>query len=158
MILPHLPNESRVWFFGASRILLPAEIDVLNEQLNTLVSNWKSHGASLSAGFEILHESILIVAIDQSVESPSGCSIDKIFGLLKDQQIDFFQRSLVWRPYCNTTEILTLAEFKTAFDKEELFDDTLVVNSLVENLHQARENLYIPFSKHWAYKKINTHG
>lgn len=155
MIIPNLPNESRVWFFGASRILLLEEVEALTEQLNTLVSSWKSHGASLSAGFEILHESILIVAIDQSVESPSGCSIDKIFGLLKNQPIDFFQRSLIWRPYCNTTEILTVEKYKNLYTKGELFDDTLVVNSLVDNLHQARENLYIPFSEHWAYKKIN---
>jgi len=90
MIISHLPNQSRTWFFGASRILTPKEIETLREDLHSLVSNWKSHGTRLSAGFEILHESIIIVAVDESIESPSGCSIDKVFGLLKDQDVDFF--------------------------------------------------------------------
>ena len=154
MIISHLPNQSRTWFFGASRILTPKEIETLTEELHSLVSNWKSHGTHLSAGFEILHESIIIIAVDESIESPSGCSIDKVFGLLKDQDVDFFQRSLIWRPYCNTTEILTLGIYKELYAKKELFDDTLVINSLIENLQQARENLYIPFKSHWAFNKI----
>jgi len=154
MIIPHLPKESRVWFFGASRILDNVEVDLLKSDLDALTSNWKSHGAAISAGFEILHESIVIVAVDQSVESPSGCSIDKVFNLMKSNDIDFFNRNLIWRPYCNTTEIHTIESFKNAFQNGEIMEDSLVINSLVENLGQARDHLYVPLIKHWAFNKI----
>lgn len=154
MIIPHLPKESRVWFFGASRILENAEVDLLKRDLDALISNWKSHGATLSAGFEILHESIVLVAVDQSVESPSGCSIDKVFNLMKTQKIDFFNRNLIWRPYCNTTEIHTIESFRNAFQNGEIKEDSLVINSMIENLDQGRDYLYVPLNKHWAFNKI----
>ncbi len=154
MIIPNLPKESRVWFFGASKILDNVEGNLLQKELNSLISNWKSHGTMLSAGFEIIHESIVLVAVDQSVENPSGCSIDKVFKLMKAQSVEFFNRNLIWRPYCNTTEIHTIESFKEAFQNGEIREDSLVINSMVENLEQARNHLYLPLNKHWAFNKI----
>jgi len=155
MITSHLPGHSRVWFFGANRILTPTEIDSLKADLTHFVAEWKAHGAPISAGFEILHESIVIIAADETQAPPSGCSIDKAFGLLKDSGIDFFQRQLVWRAFCNTSEIYTINQIKEAIESGEFNSEMLVVDSMVSNLDQVRNAFYIPLSSSWVGKKLN---
>jgi hypothetical protein len=155
MIISHLPGHSRVWFFGANRILTSTEIDSLNKELTHFVADWKAHGAAISAGFEILHESIIIIAADETQAPPSGCSIDKAFGLLKDSGIDFFQRQLIWRPFCNTAEIFTLNQVKMALELGEFSPQMLITDSMVSNLDQVRNAFYIPLSSSWVGKKLN---
>ena len=155
MIIPHLPGHSRVWFFGANRILTADEIAKLNVQLTEFVSGWKAHGAAISAGYEILHESIVIIAADETQAAPSGCSIDKAFGLLKESGIDFFQRQLVWRAFCNTSEIFTLNQVSEQLKMNNFTPQTLIINSLVTNLDQVRNEFYIPLSASWVSKRLN---
>jgi len=155
MIIPHLPGHSRVWFFGANRILTADEIERLHVQLTEFVSDWKAHGAAISAGYEIMHESIVIIAADESQAAPSGCSIDKAFGLLKESGIDFFQRQLIWRAFCNTSEIFTLNEAAEQLKSNNFTPQTLIINSMVTNLEQVRNQFYIPFGESWAGKKLN---
>lgn len=155
MIIPHLPGHSRVWFFGANRILTADEITKLHVQLTEFVSDWKAHGAAISAGYEIMHESVVIIAADESQAAPSGCSIDKAFGLLKESGIDFFQRQLIWRAFCNTSEIFTLNEAAEQLKSNNITPQTLIINSLVTNLEQVRNQFYIPLGESWASKKLN---
>jgi hypothetical protein len=155
MIIPHLPGHSRVWFFGANRILTADEIAEFNVQLTKFVSDWKAHGAAISAGYEIMHESIIIIAADETQAAPSGCSIDKAFGLLKASGIDFFQRQLIWRAFCNTSEIFTLNEAAEQLKSNNFTPQTLIINSMVTNLEQVRNQFYIPLGESWASKKLN---
>lgn len=155
MIIPQLPGHSRVWFFGANRILNSDEIAKLNVQLAEFIADWKAHGTAITAGFEIVHESIVIIAADETLAPPSGCSIDKAFVLLKDSGIDFFQRQLIWRAFCNTSEIYTLSQAKEKLESGNFNAQTLIVNSMVTNLAQVRNQFYIPLNSSWASKKLN---
>ncbi len=153
MIIPDLPGHSRVWFFGANRLLTTEEITELNLKLLHFISDWKAHGTSITAGFEIVHESIVIIAVDETKAPPSGCSIDKAFGLLKETGIDFFQRQLIWRAFCNTSEIFTLSQVKEQIQIGNFNAQTLIIDSLVTNLEQVRNQFYIPISQSWVGKK-----
>jgi hypothetical protein len=155
MIIPHLPDNSRVWFFGANMLLDSQQTETLCQRLDLFVSDWKAHGAELRAGYTLLHDSILIVAVDQSVAAPTGCSIDKVFKLLNDFPVDFFQRLTVWQPFCNTAKIFSINAAQVAFMSKEIDVHTLVINPLIQTLGEARERLYIPLSESWAYAKIS---
>jgi hypothetical protein len=158
VLLANLPAHSRLWFFGAHRILSEHEIEVLNQAMSAFVSSWKAHGAQLSADYSIQHEAILIVGVDESVAPPTGCSIDKVFQLLKDFQnqtgVDFFQRKLIWEAFCNTTEIYTIDTAKQALESGRLKSNTLILNPLITQLIQARESMYIPLNESWAAPKL----
>lgn len=155
MIISQLPENSRVWFFGASTLIEEPEKIQLISKLDLFVSDWKAHGSDLVAGYEILHDSILLVAVDESVTPPTGCSIDKVFKLLESMETDWFQRLLIWQPFCNTSKILSLSEAKEVYIKRELDGETIVANTMVSTLKEAREQLYIPFKNSWAFAKIN---
>lgn len=85
-LLPSMPDASRVWLFGAQRVLTPSEASNLETEMSQFVSGWQAHGKDLLAGFGLLFHSVLVVAVDESKEPPSGCSIDKVFKLLQLQQ------------------------------------------------------------------------
>lgn len=155
MIIPHLPDNSRVWFFGSDVLLDAQQIEILSQKLGEFVSDWKAHGTDLRAGYALLHDSILIVAVDQSVAAPSGCSIDKVFKLLNDFPVDFLQRLMLWQPFCNTSKIFTINEAQKALMSKEIDVHTRVINSLIQTLGEARERLYIPLFESWAYAKIS---
>ena len=154
MILPELPEDSRVWIFGAAQLLEATHLDLLKTQMDKFVSDWSAHGAQLSAGYSILHDSILIVAVDENVAPPTGCSIDKVFKLLGNFPVDFLQRMLVWQPFCNTSKVFNLAQVKESVQSKILDGETIVINTMVTNLRDVRERLYIPLKDSWAFGKL----
>ena len=158
MLLEHLPDSSRVWIFAANRPLEESEIFDIKSLLKSFVDQWQSHGKDLCAGFEIIHESIIVVAVDESQEPPSGCSIDKVFRLLAQTNIDFLQRTLLWIPFCNTVKIITPELAINLFKSGELNEKSLIINTLVDTLEAARNQLYIPLGESWMAPKINRYN
>ncbi len=149
-----MPGHCRVWCFGAAHVLTAQQIQELSIQMDQFVSDWQAHGADLTASYALLHDAFLIVAVDETVTPPSGCSIDKVFKLLRDFPVDFFQRLRIWQPFCNTAKVFNLDEAKRGFSEKLIDSNTLVLNPLVATLHEAREQLYIPLSQSWAFPKI----
>jgi hypothetical protein len=100
MSITQLSPGSRVWFFIANRPLNSEEAAQLTGVMSEFVSGWKSHGSALSADFDFRWNALLTVAVDESVEAPSGCSIDKVFRLLNDFMtatgIDFLTDYCYW--------------------------------------------------------------
>ena len=154
MSLERLPDNSRVWFFGSDRLLNDEEKSSLSIELQEFVSSWKAHGAELAASFEILHDSILIVAVDESVTPPTGCSIDKVFKLLEKKASNWFNRLLIWRGFCNTAKIYTIDELQLAFKADEVDKDTIIINSTVRSLTEVRKSLYISINDSWVSSKL----
>lgn len=158
MLIPNLPAHSRVWVFASNKLLSEAEIQDVSMLMSSFTAQWQSHGTQLLAAFEIIHECVLIVAVDESVEPPSGCSIDKVFRLLNQTNIDFFQRTLLWIPFCNSAKIITQEQAILQFKNAELNEESLVMNTLVETLDQARNQFYIPLKDSWIAQKITRYN
>jgi hypothetical protein len=158
MIISHLPDSSRIWLFAASRPLEDDELQSLEKELDSFVGGWKSHGNELNAGFAILHKTIVAIAVDESAESPSGCSIDKAFRLLTDlgvaMQIDFMNRMLLVKPYCNISKVFTQAEAMAAIDAGELGRHDLVFNPSLSTLGELRADYLQLFAENWMGKNL----
>ena len=154
MSLERLPDNSRVWFFGSDQLLNDEEKSSLSIELQEFVSSWKAHGAELAASFEILHDCILIVSVDESVTPPTGCSIDKVFKLLEKQASNWFNRLLIWRAFCNTAKIYTVDELQLALRTGEVDRDTIIINSTVRSLTEVRKSLYISINDSWVSSKL----
>ena len=154
MSLERLPDNSRVWFFGSDQLLNDEEKSSLSIELQEFVSSWKAHGAELAASFEILHDCILIVAVDENITPPTGCSIDKVFKLLEKQAINWFNRLLIWRAFCNTAKIYTIDELRLALEDGEVDRETLIINPTVPTLKEVKESLYISINDSWVSTKL----
>jgi hypothetical protein len=78
-----LPDSSRVWVFGSDRTLDSSKSDQLLKEVDRFLSQWKAHGAPLTSGRDWKYGRFLTIAVDQSAEGASGCSIDGLFRALK---------------------------------------------------------------------------
>lgn len=154
-----LPDSSRVWLFGAQRILTADEASSICQELSGFVSGWQAHGKDLTADFCLLSRCVLVVAVDESKEAPSGCSIDKVFHLLQSQKekfdLDFFQRTLLWILKGDDICILDKAEIQAGLDCGEIVGNTPTINMLASNLGDLKKSgLALPLANSWIAPKL----
>jgi hypothetical protein len=85
--IDQLSNDAYVWIFGISPSLDAQKSDALLRQVNAFLENWAAHGTPIPGAAEVREGSFLIVAADEQREK-SGCSIDRMFGTLKQLERD----------------------------------------------------------------------
>lgn len=85
--MDQLSNDAYVWIFGISPALDAAQSEALLGHVNTFLENWASHGTPIPGAAEVREGSFLVVAADEQREK-SGCSIDRMFGTLKQLERD----------------------------------------------------------------------
>jgi len=78
-----LPDDARVWVFGADKSLDVGATDLLLAEVDGFLSEWHAHGSPLTVGRDWKYGRFLTVAVDQSTAGASGCSIDGLFRTLK---------------------------------------------------------------------------
>jgi hypothetical protein len=78
-----LPDDSRTWVFGADKTLDAGAARTLLTEVDQFLGHWRAHGAPLTVGRDFRDGRFLTVAVDQSTEGASGCSIDGLFRALK---------------------------------------------------------------------------
>ncbi len=158
MILRGLASTSRIWIFQSDRLLTEEEEAQLSSELNNFVLGWQAHGVDLVASAEVLHNSIVVIGVDEHKEPPSGCSIDKAFKLLKSfgesNAIDFFNRLLLNISYCNSAKIVTREQVQELIDQKEIAGETLVFNTLAQNLGELRDTTYLSLTASWMAPKL----
>src|SRR5204863_491276 len=78
-----LPDASRVWIFGSDRALSGADAERLLSEVDRFLPQWKAHGVPLACARDWRDEHLLTIAVDSTVETASGCSIDGLFRVLQ---------------------------------------------------------------------------
>jgi hypothetical protein len=78
-----LPDNARVWVFGAADVLRPDSELVLLQNVDEFLAQWRAHGTPLRCAREWREGRFLCIAVDQSSAAASGCSIDGLFRTLR---------------------------------------------------------------------------
>ncbi|MBL4861543.1 MAG: hypothetical protein JKY09_00800 [Crocinitomicaceae bacterium] len=140
MFFPQFKPSSKVWVYTANRSLRPNEVEAIEVALKEFIPKWAAHGDTLY-GDAIVHANrFVILSIDESLVSASGCSIDTSVRFIKqlgtDLNIDFFDRmNLV----VNTNDELKSVHISTL--KDHLNEK--VYNPMITNLQELREEWLI---------------
>ncbi|HEX9886391.1 MAG TPA: hypothetical protein VGA70_07870 [Longimicrobiales bacterium] len=79
-----LPDDARLWVFGASRPLHAEQADLLLAEVDAFLGGWAAHGSPLTCARDWRHGRFLLVAVDERSVPPSGCSIDAMVRVLKE--------------------------------------------------------------------------
>ncbi len=92
-----MPDHSRVWVYQANRPFSTSETQAIENYLTPALTQWAAHGAGLNASFEIRFQQVIVIAVDETINAASGCSIDASTRWFKEMGaalgIDFFDRS-----------------------------------------------------------------
>ncbi len=79
-----LPANARVWVFAADRELNGEQAQLLLNQVDRYLAQWKAHGMPLRCARDWRYDRFLAIGIDPTVEQASGCSIDDLFRQLRE--------------------------------------------------------------------------
>ena len=128
-----IPQDARIWVYQSNRQLTDNEANTIESYLKPAVNQWAAHGASLLASAKVLHNQFVIIALDQSFNEASGCSIDASTRWFKELgealNVDFFDRS---QAYLDGNEIKTFSVFQSKKSVESglISPDTIIFNNI----------------------------
>lgn len=81
--ITQLSDEARVWVFGVSPALDSSGVQKLLARVDPFLQDWSAHGHPVLAAREVRENAFLVIAVEKTAET-SGCSIDRLFGTLRD--------------------------------------------------------------------------
>ena len=148
-----LPEESRVWIYQANRSFTEDEIIEITSKLEVFIEAWTAHGKDLQSGFKIVYKRFIVIALNQNLNSATGCSIDAsvhfIQQLEKDYAVDLMDKMNVSYKQGEFIAHKSLIDFKKMAKQKAVSKNTIVFNNLVVNIAEFKENWEVPASQSW---------
>jgi len=155
MLIPfdQLPENSRVWIYPSDRAFDEVESKSIQKKTEDFITQWTAHGTDLQAGVDLPYNRFIVLGLNESVQSASGCSIDAsvhfIQSLEREYSLSLMDRMNV--TYRDKHSILhtPLKEFRTLAKKKQLTLDVTVFNNLVLNKMEYDTLWEVPASASW---------
>lgn len=148
----------RIWIYQAERELNQGEQALILKKLREFTGQWRAHGKKLSASAEIRYNLFIILMVDDSVEWPSGCSIDKSVYLLKDLETEigvglFDRLRVAFRKSSHApVQIASKTDFEDLIARGEVDQNTIVFNNLIPAYPDLKDKWEVPLSQSWHAK------
>ena len=153
-----LPEESRIWIYQANRSFSDEELEQLKGQLDTFIEAWMAHGKDLKAGYKLVYKRFIVIAMDQSLNNATGCSIDASVAFIQqlEQQydVDLMDKMNVSYKQGEFIAHKSLIDFKKMAQQKAVSKNTIVFNNLVTNIAEFNENWEVPASESWHNRFI----
>jgi hypothetical protein len=80
--IDQLSDSAHVWIFGISPSLDERKGEILLRQVDSFLDEWAAHGVPIRGARDLREGTFLVIAADEHREK-SGCSIDRMFGTLR---------------------------------------------------------------------------
>lgn len=141
-----LNKNSKVWVFQSSSEIPELSLENISNDSKDFLDQLNSHGRSLKSSFKLAYNHFLIIAVENSKNEISGCSIDTITRFVKKLEVTynltFFDRLIVkYKKNNENIKSTSLNEFKTICKTKLIDDDIIVFNNLVKNIDEL-ENIW----------------
>jgi hypothetical protein len=138
-----VPDDARVWVFGAARPLSDREEGRLMDAADGFLARWAAHGAPVVGARELRHGRFLLVASDERATGVSGCSIDSLFHTLgaleAELGVSLRDSGLVfWRDRDGQVRSAPRPEFRELARAGEVDEDTIVFDNTVATAGDVR--------------------
>src|SRR5436305_12503616 len=142
-----LPPTSRTWLFGISPALNETQSRELLQQVDAFLDRWEAHGTPVTSARALIENSFLAIAVDERSET-SGCSIDRMFGLLRqfehDLGVQILDSNRVFVRHADgRVEAPARADFRDRGDRH-----TTIYDTLTERLSDLRPGHRIRKAEH----------
>jgi len=155
MLVPFatLPETSRIWIYQANRSLTDKELGEIERSLDDFIREWTAHGTDLKAGYEIRYNRFIILGLDQTYVSASGCSIDASVHFIQQLErkygIDLLDKMNVSYKQGEFIAYKPLRDFKKMAKNKAVSKKTVVFNHLVTNKYEYENHWEVPASESW---------
>jgi hypothetical protein len=141
--IDHLPDDSRIWVFGAAEPLTDSQRAAIDTDLSSFVQTWAAHGAQLLAAHDIVEHTFVIIAVDERAHGASGCSIDAMTRHLADLeaalQVSLLDGQRIWyRDEGGDIVSCDRSGFRTRSEQGQVDADTRVFDPTILTLEDLR--------------------
>jgi len=149
-----LPDHSRIWIYQSSKELNAADEQVCEEMLTQFMANWNSHGQELQASWALFDKRFLVLFVNESIEAPSGCSIDSsvrvVQSLGEQLSVDFFGRLSALIIKDGRMEELLIRELWARMKAGVLnLEEVCVYDNLIKTKGELLQKWVKPLSESW---------
>lgn len=154
-----LNDQSRIWVYQSSREFSQDEIELIEKRLKDFVNEWTRHGDDLKASFSIKYKHFIILAVDESFNQVSGCSIDASTHVFKkfEQQfnIELLNKLNTAFKDGDHINVVSLADFQKYVHENRIHPDTPVFNNMVQNKADLETLWEVPANMSWHSRYFN---
>jgi len=149
----NLPNNSRVWVYQSDRVFTEEEIEVISEKTVDFINQWTRHGEDLKGSFTIKYNQFLVLAVDESFNSISGCSIDSSVRFIKaletELKIDLMNKMNITFKDNEVINLVKLSDFQGLAKEKKVTSETIVFNNMVVTKSDFENNWEIQAKESW---------
>ena len=149
----NLPNNSRVWIYQSNREFTEKELEFISTKAEEFINSWTRHGDDLKGSYTIKYNQFLVLAVDESFNNVSGCSIDAsvhfVKALEKELQLDLLDKMNVSFKDGNHINIVKLSDFQKFASEKKINQETIVFNNMVDTKEDLENKWEIPAKQSW---------
>ena len=151
-------DDSKVWIYQSNRLFTFSEALQIEDMLNELVTNWKSHGTPVKGYANLFFGQFIILMADEAATGVSGCSIDSSGRMIQRTEQQFKVEMFNWQNLAfivkDKIQVIPRQQFNYAFENNLLTPQTLFFNNVVATKQQLENNWIIPITESWLKTKI----
>ena len=157
----HVPFEqlsihSKVWIYASQAPLTNEQSSIISEELKLFTDAWQAHGVALKASYEIKHNHFIVIGVDESHHSPSGCSIDKSVQVIKSIEsqlkIDLMNRLVVYVLENNAVKTYAAGKLSSVIQEGLLHIDSQVFDNTITSLEKYKTEWLKPAQETWLQR------
>jgi len=149
----NLPEDSKIWIYQSSRKFTDDEVTAIEKDLTDFLMNWSAHGTLLESSFQIKYNRFIIIAVNQEIQSATGCSIDSSVSFIQNLEqkysVDLLDKMNVAFKQGEFVTYKTLLDFKKLAKDKSVSENTIVFNNLVNTIEEFNESWEVPASDSW---------
>jgi len=149
-----LPDDARVWVFGASDPVTGERAHALLQRVDEYLEGWSAHGEPLTCAREWRDDRFLVIGVDEHAAGASGCSIDALFRILQQAQSSLGATIVgggwvYYRDQNGTTQCTSRSEFPRLRAAGVVDENTTVFDTSVITGVDYRSDFERPLGASW---------
>jgi len=148
-----LSGSSKIWIYQSNRSFTESEIDQISKDVETFLEAWAAHGKSLKTSYQIKYKRFIIISVDESESTATGCSIDTmvkfIQGLEQEYEVDLLDKMNVSYKHGEYVAFKPLLDFKKMVKQKAVNANTIVFNNLVASKQEFEDYWEVPLKDSW---------
>ena len=149
----NLPQNSRVWIYQSDRKFTAKEIEFISVRSEDFINQWTRHGDDLKGSFTFKYNQFLVLAVDESFNTVSGCSIDSsvrfVQALEKELQLELMNKMNVTFKDNEHINLVKLADFQRYAKEQKVTLETIVFNNMVATKEDFENKWEVPARESW---------
>lgn len=155
-----LKPTNKVWVYTSSKEFNAAQIDQINQMAHSFSSTWKSHGALVIGGIEVLYNRFVFIYADDCDGHLCGRAQDAQVRFIKELEsslnLELLNRmNIAYKIAYKTIEVLPMPQFSALLKTIENSNDLIVYDNTVANFSEFESKWELPITQTWMARLLN---